>query len=374
MGSIDLPEIRIADIFSGCGGMTAGLTEAAARTQTRLRYSLAVDSDAGALELYRNNFSGAVTRASDVGMLFPSHIGASPTATERKLLSDVGPIDVLVGGPPCQGHSDLNNHTRRSDPKNALYLKMARAAEILNPLLIVIENVSSVELDKGGVVQTTRDALEEMGYTVRGKVLDLRRIGVPQRRRRFVMMASKVQSIDLEDILSDAATGLPGHSDRTVRWAIGDLLHAESEEIFDSASGISADNIKRIGILFKRGIYDLPNKHRPKCHRDGNHSYVSMYGRLRWGRPAQTITTGFGSMGQGRYVHPQRRRTLTPHEAARLQTFPDWFSFRGAPRGLLSKVIGNAVPPLLMAHLGAAVLQQIAAHKASMLLAIRKIA
>jgi DNA (cytosine-5)-methyltransferase 1 len=374
VGSIDLPEIRIADIFSGCGGMTVGLTEAAARTQTRLRYSLAVDSDAGALELYRNNFSGAVTRASDVGMLFPGEVGASPTATERKLLSDVGPIDVLVGGPPCQGHSDLNNHTRRSDPKNALYLKMARAAEILSPLLIVIENVSSVELDKGEVVQTTRDALEEMGYTVRGKVLDLRRIGVPQRRRRFVMMASRVQSIDLERILNDAATGLPGHRDRTVRWAIGDLLHSESEEIFDSASGISADNIKRIGILFKHGIYDLPNKHRPECHRDGNHSYVSMYGRLRWGRSAQTITTGFGSMGQGRFVHPQRRRTLTPHEAARLQTFPDWFSFRGAPRGLLSKVIGNAVPPLLMVHLGAAVLQKIADHKAGLLLAIRKTA
>ena len=82
-----------------------------------------------------------------------------------------------------------------------------------------------------------------------------------------------------------------------------------------------------------------------------------MYGRLRWDQPAQTITTGFGSMGQGRYVHPARRRTITPHEAARLQTFPDTFDFGDVTsRKALAKMIGNAVPPLLMATLGDSIL------------------
>jgi DNA (cytosine-5)-methyltransferase 1 len=79
-----------------------------------------------------------------------------------------------------------------------------------------------------------------------------------------------------------------------------------------------------------------------------------MYGRLHWDRPAQTVTTGFGSMGQGRYVHPSRRRTITPHEAARLQTFPDWFDFGQSSRGQLADMIGNAVPPLVMVALGGA--------------------
>src|SRR5437879_10741557 len=127
--------------------------------------------------------------------------------------------------------------------------------------------------------------------------------------------------------------------------------HAETT--YDSPSRANAENTRRIGLLFDRKLYDLPNAFRPKCHSEKEHSYVSMYGRLRWGLPAQTITTGFGSMGQGRYVHPQRRRTLTPHEAARLQTFPDWFDFgQDTPRGVLAKAIGNAVPPLLMVKLG----------------------
>src|SRR6185295_15215993 len=140
---------------------------------------------------------------------------------------------------------------------------------------------------------------------------------------------------------------------RTVRWAIGDLTAVKRDYIYDTASESSATNASRMKILFENRLFDLPNRHRPTCHRNGNHSYVSMYGRLRWNRPAHTITTGFGSMGQGRYVHPQQRRTITPHEAARLQTFPDWFDFgTKTKRGVLAKAIGNAVPPMLMVELG----------------------
>ncbi len=170
-----------------------------------------------------------------------------------------------------------------------------------------------------------------------------------QRRRRFVLLASALAAVDPQTVLEGLTAPMAGHRDRTVKWAIKDLLSVDSESAFDTPSGVSEDNVARMAVLFDENRFTtLPNEHRPECHRDGDHSYVSVYGRLRWGRPAQTITTGFGSMGQGRFVHPQRRSTLTPHEAARLQTFPDWFDFGGVRRGVLATTIGNAVPPLLI--------------------------
>lgn len=364
--------ISIVDLFSGCGGMTVGLTEAARRESLRIEYALAVDMDSAAIDLYKKNFPTSNARVTDVSMLFPGDLGTELAPPERRLASELGSIDILMGGPPCQGHSDLNNHTRRRDPKNALYLRMARAAEVLRPTVVVIENVATVQLDHGGVVDATRKALRAVGYEVEGRILDLRRVGVPQRRKRYVLVASKLSTIDPPKVLDGLSDLMPGHRDRTVRWAIHDLLSVASNRVYDTPSRVSAENAQRIALLFKENRYDLPNEYRPKCHRDGNHSYVSMYGRLRWSRPAQTITTGFGSMGQGRFVHPQRRRTLTPHEAARLQTFPDWYDFSDAPRGVMATAIGNAVPPLLMAGLGAAILPAIAASKKLSIQSIRK--
>jgi DNA (cytosine-5)-methyltransferase 1 len=96
--------------------------------------------------------------------------------------------------------------------------------------------------------------------------------------------------------------------------------------------------------LVDKKVFELPNRLRPICHQNGQHSYASVYGRLLWNQPAQTITSGYGSMGQGRYVHPLGRRTLTPHEAARLQLFPDWYDFGPGPRTKWATAIGNAVP------------------------------
>jgi DNA (cytosine-5)-methyltransferase 1 len=113
--------------------------------------------------------------------------------------------------------------------------------------------------------------------------------------------------------------------------------------------------------LLDRGEYDLPNELRPPCHQ-GDHSYKSMYGRLKWDEPAQTITSGFGSIGQGRYMHPERARALTAHEAARIQGFPDYFDFSSCPtRSALATMIGNAVPPALAASLIGAYLSQASA-------------
>jgi DNA (cytosine-5)-methyltransferase 1 len=331
--------------------MTVGIEEAARRGGRRLTVALAVETDAEVVDIYKRNVNGATVKTEDVTNIFDGSLGETLTTSERKLAASVGGISILLGGPPCQGHSDLNNYTRRKDPKNALYLTMARAAEVLKPEVVIIENVAPVQWDQSGVVQAATAALKNAEYSVSGRVLDLQTAGVPQRRRRFVLLASRVPSVDPAAILDSA---------------IRDLLDVDSESIFDTPSQKSKKNARRMAYLFKKGTYNLPNQRRPKCHRKGGHSYVSVYGRLRWTQPAQTITTGFGSMGQGRYVHPQRRRTITPHEAARLQTFPDWFDFGGKTRrGVLAKAIGNAVPPLLMVELGRLVIAALDASAAA---------
>lgn len=345
------PSLEVVDLFSGCGGMTLGLEEAARRDGARIEVSLAVDLDPAACAVYKANFTGSRVIAADVGDLFGGGPGDPFTESESLIAASIDSPTVLQGGPPCEGHSDLNNHTRRRDPKNALYLRMARAAEVLRPDVVVIENVPPVQWDAGNVVDETWLALEKLDYAVDATVVDLSRIGIPQGRKRYILVASYVDAVDPVEILDElVASDLPK---RNVSWAIRDLESIRSGSALDAPSRIHEINKSRIDYLFDNDLFDLPNTERPPCHQHDNHSYKSMYGRLRWDRPAQTITTGFTSMGQGRFVHPGQRRTLTPHEAARLQTFPDWFKWdKASKRTLLSSMIGNAVPPLMMVHLG----------------------
>jgi DNA (cytosine-5)-methyltransferase 1 len=242
-----------------------------------------------------------------------------PEKTARKR---AGTVDLLIGGPPCQGHSTLNNHTRGRDPKNGLYLRMVRAAEVLEPERLIIENVPAIERDEDGVLETATRRLESLGYRVDAMVVSVADIGAPQLRKRHILAASTSGNVEVAATV-EAAT-----------------------ELLDAAAKMSPENLKRAHWLLKHAAFDLPNWLRPACHRDKpDHKYKSMYGRLRWDEPAQTITTGFGSPGQGRYLHPEQPRTITPHEAARLQVFPDWFSFGSAPfRSALAESIGNAVP------------------------------
>jgi DNA (cytosine-5)-methyltransferase 1 len=167
-----------------------------------------------------------------------------------------------------------------------------------------------------------------------------------------------VKNPSIEFSLMDLVAGLevPAIS---VGQAIEDLLGKEGTTEFDSAARLSPENQKRVNWLFDQNQDDLPDHARPVCHQNG-HTYQAVYGRLRWDEPAGTITTGFLSPGRGRYIHSKERRGLTPHEAARLQGFPDSFVF--AEHGVLSrkntlaKVIGDAVPPGLGHAVGIAIL------------------
>jgi DNA (cytosine-5)-methyltransferase 1 len=353
--------LSVVDLFAGCGGLTLGVAEAARRAGIALEIPLAVDFAEAPMRVFAEAFPKASVIQGGVEEYFDGEVGQPLTSTERGTATRVGGqssqgLDLLVGGPPCQGHSDLNNHSRRDDPRNAFYVRMARATEVLFPRAVIIENVPTVVHDKGGVVAITRSVLSSAGYAVADAVIRLDELGVPQTRRRHLLLGVRGAELDPMELLVDL-TGQPAEA-RDLAWAIEDLLEWEGTRPFDSSGRVSVTNRGRIDHLFEEGVDDLPNGLRPRCHQ-GKHSYVSMYGRLSWGRPAQTITSGYGSMGQGRYVHPSRRRTLTPHEAARLQFFPDWYPFDVVTkRGSWAEMIGNAVPPKLTMELTRALIEQ----------------
>jgi DNA (cytosine-5)-methyltransferase 1 len=218
---------------------------------------------------------------------------------------------------------------------------MARAAVVFRPKAIVIENVVGSLSDSEGVVHSVETVFRKLGYYVNVGILDFSEIGVPQRRKRMIMIATLGGEVKVAEIATRYST-----SPRTIDWAIRDLADTSGERLVDRVAVSQPQTRKRIDYLFDNGLFELPNSQRPPCHRDKDHSYNTVYGRLRWEGVAQTITSGFYSMCMGRYVHPSRRRTLTGREAARLQFFPDFFDFSAAKsRSKLAEIIGNAVPP-----------------------------
>ena len=345
------PDFVVVDLFGGCGGLTYGALEGARRAGMSANLALAIDNDPAPLSVLRTTLPDHDARfsTSDLGEVL-APLAEPQREVERQLFGDVPEASLLLAGPPCQGHSALNNHTRHDDPRNDLYLAVARAARLLQPRAIVVENVRAVGSDRRTAVDRCTAALEEIGYEVRARRLNLHGIGVPQRRVRHVLVGTLERPFEWN---------LGSTASRGVGWAIEDLLDSEATTLLDTSSTPSCENQKRINWLFANDRYDLPNHLRPKCHQS-KHSYRSMYGRLRWDQPAQTITSGFGSMGQGRYVHPLRPRTLTPHEAARLQFLPDFVNFEAAEptRGALATMIGNAAPPLLTSALVVALAEQ----------------
>jgi len=338
-------DIRIVDLFSGCGGTSLGALEAIRSKGLTATIAAAVEWDKVTSECFRANFCPESMLNVDITEILDGVAGQQLTDNEKSFQNTCGKVHLLLGGPPCQGHSSLNNYSRMNDPKNALYFKMARAAEVLRPNFIFIENVIGAVKDRAGVVQKTIERLQELGYSVSTGVIDCKDLGLAQARKRFILLASKIRPAPSISNIIEKYSSTP----KDLNWAIGDLVgNAKFGDILNEPSKPSKENQKRIEFLFKNNIYNLPNEMRPPCHRNKKHSYNSIYGRLSWDKPAQTLTGGFYNMSMGRYIHPEEKRTLTAHEAARIQGFPDFYNFYPAiKRTSLAQIIGNAVPPKL---------------------------
>lgn len=347
-----LAPVTIVDLFSSVGGLSLGFAEGASALGRRVQSLAAADLDQGALQVYGANHPGAQLIERSVRGLVDYKLASrgrnasyrrSPSLAGSLLEPYRGHVDAILAGPPCQGHSSLNNHTRGDDIRNLLYDAAVATAIAVEAPLVVIENVASVVRDAYEVIPTATSLLERAGYIVRSGVISAAKLGWPQTRRRHFLVASRFGAPLAPESLEQ---GL-GASQRSVAWGLSDLPTSESDSIMSRPPDLSDENQKRIKFLFEHDLYELPDSERPECHRQGT-TYRASYGRLQWDQPAGTITTGFMTPGRGRYVHPSEPRALTPREGARLQGFPDTFRFwaggKEPTRGQLAKWIGDAVP------------------------------
>ena len=355
-------QVTFLDLFSGGGGLSLGVHHALSQFGMNARLLCAVDIDCAALQLTSHHFKPIIEKCASVRELVDYQIDYSgsikkfaspPLITDSQIGQFEGKVDLLVGGPPCQGHSNLNNWTRRRDPRNLLYYVMPAFAVALNVPCIIIENVKSIRNASERVVENTKGILEYYGYHVFEGFVDATQTGVPQTRVRHFLVASKHEKPEIDAFVE---------SYRTRKFSFNDVnsnlprVHGMLKKMEENGT-LSTENKERIDHLHETGSFELANEHRPECHRNG-HTYPSVYGRMRGDQPVGTITTGFGSPGRGRYIHPSERRMMTMREAARIQSFPDWY-FKDIEdlkltRNSLHKIIGDAVPSLMVVPIIAA--------------------
>jgi DNA (cytosine-5)-methyltransferase 1 len=321
------------DVFSGCGGLTLGLKQAG------FEVIGALDNDPLAVETYCANHKNVIVWETDIRNF-------SVYQVKRQLKLQKGDLDLLAGCPPCQGFSTIRTLNRAhivKDPRNDLVFDFLRFVEELAPKAVMMENVPGLVTDKRLTVFCQR--LSDLGYTSEYRILNAADYGVPQRRRRVILLGGRFGPIQFTP---------PDLNRRTVRDAIaflpdpglsGDPLHNLSEK----RSPRIVDIIKRIP---KNGgsRTDLGSTYQLACHKKCN-GFKDIYGRMAWDDVAPTITSGCVNPSKGRFIHPEQDRAITLREAALLQTFPPdyFFSLR---RGKFSaaSLIGNALPPEFIRH------------------------
>ena len=354
--SMDL-QPTVVDLFCGAGGLSEGFRQAG--------FCVLLGSDID--PVYGKTFSA-------------SHDGATFIAkpiqhlTSQEILKNTGlrrgELDVLVGGPPCQGYSVYNHGRGEHDPRAGLFREYLRIVKDLSPKWLVMENVTGLlSISGGALVRTIADEIAKLGYSVEWKVLRAEEYGVPQERRRVVFIANRIGFQSDHPEVTHGDSGLP----LTTIWdAIGDL-----SPIFDNIAPTYVNtpvnafqramrvargpllnhygprlgkiNQERIRHIPQGGSWrDIPFELLPEGMKRAKRSdHTKRYGRPRPTDLACTILTKC-DIHWGAYIHPIQNRALTVREAARLQSFPDHFEFFGSMTEQFVQV-GNAVPPLMAA-------------------------
>lgn len=339
------------DLFAGAGGLSLGLTTGG------FTVVAAVDNDAIASTTYSRNIGQHIIHApiQDV----------SPEDLLRRAGLSSGEVTLLAGGPPCQGFS-VQRRGDRNDPRNSLILQFIRFVEVIRPRFFLIENVAGL-LSKHGKPFLNRviEHTGNIGYVCHTATLDASEFGVPQVRKRAVIVGEYLLPGEMPKFKFPYA--VTSENKITVREAIGNLpsppvdgtCHPEYANHFREAK-LSKLNLERIRYVPEGGgRQHIPLHLQLKCHRENpGHRHLDVYGRMKWDSPSGTITARFDSFTRGRFAHPTEDRSITPREGARLQTFPDTFIFEGN-REEVARQIGNAVPPKLAECLAAAIIDAI---------------
>lgn len=329
------------DLFSGCGGLTEGLRQAGFKVVG------AVEIDPLAAETYEANHPDAFVWRDDIKDLSASEVG-------DHLGLRKGELDLLAGCPPCEGFSSmrtLNGSKKVQDDRNDLIFEFLRFVEELRPKAIMMENVPALVKDERLAVFRRR--LDDLGYKDGCKILNAADFGVPQRRRRMVLLAGVGEAI---------AFAAPDAARNNVRRAIsvlpapgesGDALHdlpeKRSPKVLDIIRSVPKDGGSR---------RDLGAERQLACHTRSD-GFKDVYGRMRWGDVAPTITGGCVNPSKGRFLHPEENRSITLREAALLQSFPRDYRF-SLRRGKMpaAELIGNALPPEFVRRHG----EKVASH------------
>ena len=336
--------LTIVDLFSGAGGLSTGFT-----TVSGFRPVAAVEHDGPAAATYSANHPGVDVYVGDIAIW---------------LRGDALPLaDLVVGGPPCQGFSNLGSRSPR-DPRNALWRRYLDALMLIRPKYFVLENVSDFLRSGqfGALYRETRPSGRLAAYRIQSGILNAADFGAPQLRRRAVVIGSR-RELTPPGLPVGRLNGRP-EDWSTVRAAIGDLdVPVERIELpgirSQTVAGILPGPFRtdelhvgrrptEVSMLRYAAIppggnrYDLPDHLLADCWR-GHTGSGDVMGRMHWERPSVTIRTEFWKPEKGRYLHPEANRAITHHEAARLQGFPDHYLWYGS-KSSIGRQIGNAVP------------------------------
>ncbi len=320
--------LNAIDIFSGCGGLTEGMRRAGFNVR------VAVEIDADSVLTYNMNHPDTEIMQKDIRKVKASEI--------KKILGN-DQLHLLAGCPPCQGFSSVRRLNRKRsvrDERNSLVAEYLRFVKELKPLTVMMENVPG--LKDYFLFKDVFKELQKLGYNPKVDIVNIKDYGVPQRRRRLVMVGALLGKTDIA-----AGTG----EKVTVRQAIGDLEPVEVTS--DPVHKITAKHTPRIkqmiAMIPKNGgsRKDLPEKFTLNCHKRKNVGFNDIYGRLRWDDYSTTITGGCLNPSKGRFLHPEENRAITPREAALLQSFPKDYKFPAdVSKASLALLIGNALPPM----------------------------
>lgn len=342
--------MRLIDLFAGCGGLTEGFRRAG------FDPVMAVEWDRSAAATYAANFGDHV---------ICDDIGAVPDDVFRR-------ADVVVGGPPCQGFSNLGTRNP-DDPRNLLWREYARVVRLTRPSVFVLENVPQfLKSDQFRMLVDWSQDGALRGYELTAGVLNAADYGVAQRRRRAIVVGSRRGTPSLPPAshgkddpaagwatVRDAFAGIPFETGPTVlpaRWLKSGIAGPFKVNELHLSRRPRELSLRRYELIPPGGgRFDLPDDLLPNCWRNKPTGTVDVMGRMEWDSPSLTVRTEFYKPEKGRYLHPQWdthdpdkcvNRSISHWEAARLQSFPDDFVWCGS-KIEIAKQIGNAVPPLL---------------------------
>jgi DNA (cytosine-5)-methyltransferase 1 len=345
------------DLFAGCGGLSSGLSAAG------FRVLAAVEKDDDAADSYAANHPNVKLYRADIRKLSPSTLRKELGITKQK------PLDLIAGCPPCQGFTRLTESNGRRDRRNQLVRDYLRFVRRLRPKVCMLENVPGL-LTRGKLYfRELEKGLEAAGYKVTYKVLELADYGVPQFRKRLVLLAALSGPLDIPE----PTHGIPRRAWKTVRETISNLpappLRSEvkagvANRRYEWHYSRDQTNLvrRRLKHTIKNGKdrASLPPSLQLKCHKKQPNGHYDVYGVIDWDSPSPTITSGCTNTSKGRFGHPKAPRPLTATEAALLQTFPRSYRFKGSGLESVARQIGNALPRRFAKVIGKSVIRQLA--------------